>query len=213
VRQYYALKAKVADSYLTKLIIVNDGSTLSIEKGIRLIKDRIPEFIYKSYDLNKGKGSALRTGVAASSAEVIMYTDHDLPYTYGSMKEMLDVLDRENADVVIGHRGEKYYKDLPWLRIKISHYLKTTNRFLLGLNTDDTQCGVKVFKDSVRSIFLETKTKRFLIDIEFLKRLKKAGKSVEVIDVKSRDNVLMSTLGFRTILSELWSYFKILFFV
>jgi len=133
-----------------------------------------------------------------------------LIHTYGSMKEMLQVLENEEAEVVIGHRNKDYYKDLPWVRIKVSHYLKTINRFILGLNTDDTQCGLKAFEKSAKGLFLQTKTNRFLIDIEFLKRLKKGNKKVEVIDVKSRENVLMSTLGFRTILSELWSYFKII---
>ncbi len=142
-----------------------------------------------------------------------MYTDHDLPYTYGSMENMLKVLNRESESIVIGHRGENYYKDLPWVRTKVSHYLKTTNRFILGLNTDDTQCGLKVFDSSLKQLFLETKTNRFLIDIEFLRRLKKAGKPVKVIDVKSRDDVIMSSLSFRTIFSELWAYLKILLFV
>ena len=126
---------------------------------------------------------------------------------------MLKVLRREPESIVIGHRGENYYKDLPWIRTKVSHYLKTTNRFILGLNTDDTQCGLKVFDNSLKNLFLQTKTNRFLIDIEFLRRLRKAGKPVKVIDVKSRENVIMSSLSFRTIFSELWAYFKILLFV
>ena len=126
------------------------------------------------------------------------------------MGEIADLMINDQLPVVIGHRDEDYYKDLPWIRVKVSHYLKTINRFLLGLNTDDTQCGLKGFRKEIKPIFLKTKTQRFLIDIEFLKLLKQAEVDVQVLDVKSRANVEMSTLGFRTILSELFSYLKIL---
>jgi len=210
IRQYTALQDRISEKFLSALIMVNDGSTINITSGIQKIKKALPQMKYVNLDSNHGKGYALRAGVKNSIAEYILYTDHDLPYTYGSMNEMLTILNDEDAKVVIGHRDEKYYEELPWLRVKISHYLKTINRFLLGLNTDDTQCGLKAFHHSVKQVFLDTKTNRFLIDIEFLKRLKKAKLEVKVIDVKSRDNVIMSTLGLRTILSELWSYTKIL---
>ncbi len=193
-----------------QLIIVNDGSTLDLRQGFSKIKTAIPQFQHVSYKQNRGKGYALRQGVKASESEFLIYTDHDFPYTYGSMGEIADLMINDQLPVVIGHRDEDYYKDLPWIRVKVSHYLKTINRFLLGLNTDDTQCGLKGFRKEIKPIFLKTKTQRFLIDIEFLKLLKQAEVPVQVLDVKSRANVEMSTLGFRTILSELFSYLKIL---
>lgn len=211
IRQYTDLKSRISDKFILSLILVNDGSSDSIASGIEKIHKALSEINYVNLSSNNGKGYALRAGVQQSNADLILYTDHDIPYTYGSMSEMLNLLAEENGKVVIGHRDEKYYEDLPWLRVKISHYLKTINRFLLGLNTDDTQCGLKAFHKSIKKVFLDTKTNRFLIDIEFLKRLKKAGITVSVIDVKSRENVIMSTLGLRTIMSELLSYIKILF--
>ena len=209
IRQFRKLRERLAERYSVRLILVNDGSTYPIEEGLETIQIAHSDTIVTGYMENKGKGHALRTGVAASTADYIMYTDHDIPYTYGSMKEILDVMVDDGSPVVIGHRDEHYYKDLPWLRVKVSHYLKTINRFILGLNTDDTQCGLKAFHISAKSTFLSTKTNRFMIDIEFLRRLQRAKIPVDVIDVRSRENVVMSTLGFRTIVSELYSYTKI----
>lgn len=158
-----------------------------------------------------GKGYALRQGVMTSTADYIIYTDHDFPYTSSSMRDFLELLHIQDHQVVVGHRDAAYYEDLPWFRVKVSHYLKTINTFILGLNTDDTQCGLKGFQGSIKEIFLKTKTNRFLIDIEFLRLLRKADLPVTVFDVHSRDNVIMSTLGFRTIFSELWAYAKIVF--
>lgn len=164
-----------------------------------------------SYKENKGKGYALKHGVQQSKSDYLLYTDHDFPYTYGSMVELIELLTSdEDRKVVIGHRGKQYYKNKPLLRIKVSHYLKTLNRFILQLNTDDTQCGLKAFRKSIKPVFLEAKTNRFLIDIEFLRRLRRKKIIVHVVDVKVRDNIIMSNVGFKTILHELFSYIRIL---
>ena len=63
-----------------------------------------------------------------------MYTDHDLPYTSESMLELLQLLHLEDEEIVIGHRDASYYQDLPWFRVKVSHYLKTINSFILRLS-------------------------------------------------------------------------------
>ena len=191
--------------------MVNDGSTLELSTGRDAILGEFAEARWISYDKNHGKGHALREGVRASEGDYILYTDHDFPYQTLYLRNFLEILHIQHHQVVTGHRGPKYYQGLPWIRVKVSHYLKTINTFILGLNTDDTQCGLKAFHKDVKPIFLETRTDRFLIDIEFLRRLKNAGISNTVFDVESRDDVEMSTLGFKTILSELWAYAKIIY--
>lgn len=211
VRQYEQISLRLEEKCHTRLIVVDDGSTQDNSLGMKHLKESLGAAItLVNYDTNRGKGFALRQGVAESEADIIIYTDHDIPYTYGSMESLVNlILSDEQVQVVIGHRDENYYKDLPWHRVKVSHYLKTINRFILGLNTDDTQCGLKAFRQSIKPIFLETNTDRFMIDIEFLRRLKRRKIRVYVLDVQSRAGVVMSTLGFRTILSELVSYTKI----
>ena len=186
--------------------MVNDGSSVSLTEAATKIQLAVPDAEWIDYKVNKGKGYALRKGVLSSMADYLMYTDHDFPYTPESMIECFERLHIEGEEIAIGHRDASYYENLPWFRVKVSHYLKTINSFLLRLGTDDTQCGLKAFRNSIKPIFLATKTDRFLIDIEFLRRLKRKGKEVIVVDVKSRDNVQMSTLPLSTIISELWAY-------
>ena len=211
IRQFREFENRISERFDAHLIIVDDGSSKDLNTDKAILEAAISNLDYLGYKKNKGKGFALRKGVAHGQSDYTIYTDHDVPYTYGSMEEVLKSLTRDNIKVVIGHRDAKYYSDLPWFRVKVSHYLKTINRFILGLNTDDTQCGLKGFHGNAKKIFLETKTNRFMIDIEFLRRLKRAKIPVTVLDVKSRENVQMSTLKFRTLFSELWAYTKILF--
>ncbi len=211
IRQFSEFEIRINEVAKAHLIVVNDGSIIDLDEDKSILISSIPNLTYLDYTENRGKGYALRKGVSHSKSDFTIYTDYDVPYTYGSMEKILMTMVNQEKPVVIGHRDANYYKDLPWLRVKISHYLKTINRFILGLNTDDTQCGLKGFQGQVRDIFLQTKTNRFMIDIEFLRRLKRAKIPVTVLDVKSRDNVLMSPLKFRTIFSELWAYIKIFF--
>ena len=189
--------------------MVNDGSSKPLTEGLENIQRALPTALWISYTDNMGKGYALRKGVEASEADYLIYTDHDIPYTSESMLECLERMHLEGEEIIIGHRDASYYRDLPWFRVKVSHYLKTINSFILRIGTDDTQCGLKGFQKSIKPIFLATKTDRFLIDIEFLRRLKRKRKEVIIVDVKSRDNVQMSTLPIKTIFSELWAYIKI----
>jgi len=211
IRQYTKFIKSLPQDVTSQLIMVNDGSTENLEAGQALISQAFPESSWLSYSENKGKGHALRVGVASSTSDYLIYTDYDFPYTTSSMRDFVELLHVQDMLVIVGHRDVAYYKDLPWFRVKVSHYLKTINTSILGLNTDDTQCGLKGFHHSLKDMFLETKTNRFLIDIEFMRILKKADIEVTVYDVHSRPGVVMSTLGFRTIISELWNYSKILF--
>src|SRR5689334_9534884 len=85
-------------------IIVNDGNEnehlLSLfdvihqaEKNIRFI----------SYKENKGKGFALRTGVAAANAPVVITTDLDFPYEAKDIRNVY-VLLRSGNEIVTGKR-------------------------------------------------------------------------------------------------------------
>ena len=63
------------------LIIVDDGSIKNVkQEAVDFLKERIIDFQYISYQPNKGKGNALRTGIAASRGRIQIYTDIDFPY-------------------------------------------------------------------------------------------------------------------------------------
>jgi glycosyltransferase involved in cell wall biosynthesis len=201
----------MGDNYIYRLIIVNDGSSASLEEGAVYIKAEIAEAEWISYEVNRGKGYALREGVKASQGDIIMYTDYDFPYTYGSMVDMIDKLESTNTIAVVGKRDDSYYAHISPRRRRISQYLKKVNRVLFSLPTDDTQCGLKAFTKESKELFLSTKTDRYLIDVEFLKLLAKKNAKVEVQMVKLRDNVVLSKISNMRLVKEMINYMKIMF--
>ena len=210
VRQYRALRQRLGENYIYRLIIVNDGSSADLEEGATHIKSEIPEAEWISYETNRGKGFALRTGVESSNGDIIMYTDYDFPYTYGSMVDMIHKLESTNTIAVVGKRDDSYYAHISPRRRRISQYLKKVNRVLFRLPTDDTQCGLKAFTKDSKELFLSTKTDRYLIDVEFLKLLAKKNAKVEVQMVKLRDNVILSKITNMRLVMEMINYLKIM---
>ena len=210
IRQYETLKGRLPSGLKTQLIMVNDGSTMDLEPGWTNIHKNIPTAIWKSYTENQGKGYALREGVKLSEGDLIMYTDYDFPYTYGSMVLMIEKLIHNEVDAVLGVRDQSYYKHISGRRKWISHNLKKVNRLLFRLPTDDTQCGLKAFNKKTKNIFLDTHTNRYLIDVEFLKKLVKNKMTVDTQNVKLRDNVVLSKIGNLRLIKELFNYLKIM---
>lgn len=210
VRQFTKLTERLPEGLTTHLIMVNDGSDASLEEDAQSIIKSIPDTQWISYSENHGKGYALREGVKVSRGDYIMYTDYDFPYTYGSMVQMIEKLMNPKTDAVVGNRDNSYYKHISKRRSRISKYLRSFNRMLFRLPTDDTQCGLKAFKSSTKELFLSTKTNRYLIDVEFLKKLAKSQAKVDIQMVKLRDNVVLSKISNLRLLKELYNYIKIM---
>jgi glycosyltransferase involved in cell wall biosynthesis len=183
---------------------------MDLSEGAAFLRAEIPEVHWISYIENKGKGHALRRGVKMSTGDMIMYTDYDFPYTYGSMADMISKLMSGKAVAVVGKRDDSYYNHISPRRRRISQYLKGVNRVLFNLPTDDTQCGLKAFTKEAKELFLSTSTDRYLIDVEFLKLLGKNKVSVDVQMVKLRDNVVLSKITNMRLIMEMINYLKIM---
>ena len=190
--------------------MVNDGSSMDLEAGKEAIINEFPDSKWISYTENQGKGYALRKGVESCEADIIMYTDYDFPYTYGSMVSLVEKLIDTNADAVLGVRDQSYYEHISGRRKWISQNLKKVNRLLFKLPTDDTQCGLKAFTSKAKDTFLKTDTNRYLIDVEFLKKLVKNNSTIEIQNVKLRDNVELSKISNLRLIKEFFNYVKIM---
>jgi glycosyltransferase involved in cell wall biosynthesis len=152
-----------------QLLLVNDGSSKGIDAAdIAALQAAIPQLVYLPSAPNRGKGFALRLGVAASDADLIIYTDIDFPYTEASLVEVAAALYADTADVVPGVRPDAYYDGVPADRRRISRLLRWMLKHLLRLRITDTQCGLKGFNRTGRAVFLQTSIDRFLFDLEFI---------------------------------------------
>jgi len=196
-----------------ELVIVMDGVSPTVTKeAIAFIKENIPGIKLIDYPVNRGKGYAIRQGVATASGDMILYTDIDFPYAQESMLAVYQSLKNNEADVVIGIKNEAYYAQVPFLRRAISKYLRTLIRLFLSMPVTDTQCGLKGFSKSVAPLFLQTTIDRYLFDLEFVRNCFKNKKfRVKAIPVALNENIQFRSMNYRILLPEMLNFIKLLF--
>ncbi|MEI6488511.1 MAG: glycosyltransferase family 2 protein [Bacteroidota bacterium] len=192
------------------LIIVNDGSKKNISnESIRFLEQRINHFQFISYEPNKGKGNALRTGIGASKGRIQIYTDIDFPYELIHIKEIYEML-VDGADVVSGIRKQNYYQTLSpmrWIASKMSQIL---NRLFLRLPFNDTQSGIKGINRKGKMVFMRTTIERYLADTEFLALAAKTRKLKLVPhEVSLREGIILSKMSFKTFIKELGNFIRV----
>ncbi|MBX5442387.1 MAG: glycosyltransferase family 2 protein [Solirubrobacteraceae bacterium] len=146
--------------FATEIIVVDDGSTddtaAIVERhgGARLLR----------HDRNRGKGAAVRTGIAASTGDFVVIQDADLEYNPSDLPKLMAPLFAGVADVVFGTRlrgGEPQRAHLFWHYVG-NRFLSLLTNVLYNTTISDMEVGYKAFAgDLVRSIEIVSDDFRF----------------------------------------------------
>ncbi len=158
-----------------RFLFVDDGSR---DQTLVLLRERLgPErpgarvgFI--SYPENRGKGHAIRTGIASlagSGDELVVFMDGDMAYDLDHLAPMADALAR--FDVVIGSRKEspEERRNTKKLRRLLGWSFNQLVRVGMSLPFRDTQAGLKGFRlAAAREIFPRVRLRGFAFDVEAL---------------------------------------------
>jgi glycosyltransferase involved in cell wall biosynthesis len=191
------------------LVVVNDGSARQAgEANFRRLQELVPGARVVSYAENRGKGYALRQGVAASQADWHLVTDTDFPYTLDSMRRVVQSL-QTRPGIAAGNRNSVYYDSVPLFRRLLSKSLRWMLRNVLRQPITDSQCGLKAFDNAGREVFLETTIDRFLFDLEFL-MLANGRVGVTPVPVELRDGVVFSQVGWKILATEGGNFMRLL---
>ncbi len=196
-----------------ELVIVLDGKSANVTgESLSFLKQNISTISVVEYPDNRGKGYAIRQGVAMASGEIIIYTDVDFPYTAESMHTIYERLKADICDVAVGVKDVAYYTHVPFLRRLISRWLRFVVRTFLSMPITDTQCGLKGFKQDVAPLFQQTTIDRYLFDLEFVRNCYRSKKyRVLAVPVSLNENVHFRNMNFRILLPEMYNFARLLF--
>jgi glycosyltransferase involved in cell wall biosynthesis len=183
-----------AEGLRAELIVVDDGSTDGTADVARNELARHPDVPSRviDYGENRGKGFAVKTGLAAASAEVALFTDADLSTPIAELPKLIDPIKAGDYDVTFGSRAldrSLIGTHQPWRREQGGKVMNLVIRSMSRLKFSDTQCGFKAFRMSKFRPLLDTFTvDRFGFDVEFLFAAQHRGLRLKEIPVRW-DNV------------------------
>lgn len=153
-----------------EIVLVDDGSRVderpdpaSTPAGVRVLQ----------VDRNRGKGHAVRSGLAVATGRARVFTDVDLPYGIDSILECYEKLNRGEADFVYGDRSLPESRILARLKKRrrlSSIVFREAVLIIAGLRQADTQCGIKGLRGRVAMAMLPVlKVDGFAFDVEMFR--------------------------------------------
>ena len=152
-------------------------------------------------DRNLGKGGAIKAGFRASRGELILLLDGDLEILPGYLPGFVDVMEAENADIVVGSkRHPKSRVRYPWHRRLASSVYFSLVRFLIGMPISDTQTGMKLFRREILDEALSRMlVKAYAFDLELLSIAYGRGAKIAEAPVAIKFGEGLGALSFRTV--------------
>jgi glycosyltransferase involved in cell wall biosynthesis len=141
----------------TEVIVVDDGSSDGTSAIMSMLAAELPVVRAIVLDRHRGKGAAVRAGIADSIGDIVLIQDADLEYDPTDIPKLLAPLFAGVADVVYGTRlrgGEPQRAHLFW-HYAGNRFLSLLTNVLFNTTISDMEVGYKAFRgDLVRSIRL-----------------------------------------------------------
>ena len=141
-----------------------------------------------------GKGGAVIRGFKVAKGELVGFVDADgstLPDAFDDLVQHID-----GAGAIIANR---WHEDSvvdppqPWKRRVASRIFNFLVRFLFSVQTEDTQCGAKVFSaEAIHEVLPKLGLTRWAFDVDLLFQLRRAG-----VHIMSRPTVWSDVEGSR----------------
>jgi glycosyltransferase involved in cell wall biosynthesis len=156
-----------------EILVVNDGSS----DGTRAVLDALPAHpsvtIIHS-DRNRGKGHAVRLGIARTRGSVVAIQDADLELDPAQLGALVTAVLEEEAVVVYGSRFLEGQPDAPFMTIAGNRLLTAITNVLYQSSLTDMETCYKVMRGDVAR-GLKLSAERFEIEPEITARLLVAG--------------------------------------
>lgn len=171
----------------TELIIVDDCSTDKTKEILMKIKQKYPDVTLLFHEKNKGKGSAIKTGLNHAQGDIIAIQDADLEYEPKNINDLIKPILNNQFEVVYGSRFLRKEKKGYSLFYLGNWFLSLITSILYFSKITDMETCYKVFKKEViKNIKLNCKGFEFEPEVT-VKILKKGYKIKELpIDYQPR---------------------------
>ena len=160
-----------------EIVIVNDASTDRTGQIAEELAAADPRIKPVHHPVNRKLGGSIRTGLANSTGDIIVYMDADIPCDLAHVHEALPKF--QQADVVVGYRTNRHEGVLRWLYTRTYNFLV---HVFLKVAVRDVNCPFKLFKRQVVEA-MDLRSEGSFIDAEMLAEAKRQGSMIDEIPV------------------------------
>jgi len=151
----------------TNIIAIDDGSTDSSSSEIQKTAA-----VYIRHRLNRGKGAAIKTGLAAAKqqgADIVVTMDSDGQHTPHDIAHLIQPILAGQAEVALGIRLKNRIQ-MPWHK-KISNAIADEVTYLTsGIRVHDSQSGFRAYSHRALEL-INTRSDRYEFESEIIREI------------------------------------------
>ncbi|HXQ32999.1 MAG TPA: glycosyltransferase family 2 protein [Anaerolineales bacterium] len=154
--------------YLLEIIIVDDCSTDGTCEEARRLAQMHNQIRVVRHGRNTGKTSALKTGFALTTGDVVIVQDADLEYDPTEIFAVIQPILEDRADVVFGSRFlvRRAARVLYFYHYLANKLITNLSNMLTNLNLTDVETGYKAFRgDIIRNMIIVSTGYGFEVEV------------------------------------------------
>jgi glycosyltransferase involved in cell wall biosynthesis len=163
-----------------EIVIVDDGSSDGTRKILPQLEDSTVRVML--HPENRGKGAAIRTGLAAVTGDLVLIQDADLEYDPEDWPKLLRPVLTGKATVVYGSRFTGERRNMMFWHWIGNRFLSLTTNVLYNTTLSDMETCYKLFD---RKVFdgITLKANRFDFEPEITAKLLRRGNRIYEVPI------------------------------